>query len=271
MLACGRFCQPSQIIRELESLDSSTRPILVKTDCSIGYIKATNNPAGTVALASELLAAELGTWMGLRIPNFAVVRQCEIELTLYGTNVIAEPPFFFSEKIEAEPYTGSDWELELVAPKSDIARLVVFDTWIRNWDRYDDRDHGSNRDNLLMKRDFPQKRVSMIPIDHSHAFVDVGFDEDLPDENLTRDAAIFGKFPAFDNFLDESSVYEATNHLNELTREFVEDCVNNIPAEWKPSNQTCSAMIDFLLHRAEFIAQELPQRLLHQPRLPGVQ
>lgn len=270
MSFCGKACQPQEILRELEAVSTSTQPIKVKTDAGVGYIKAINNPIGQAALARELVAAELGTWLGLKIPDYAIVPPTNLDIRLGRTAEKARGPFFFSRAVDAEPFDGDESTAKAVRPQSDIALLVVFDTWIRNLDRYGFGDGAHpNFENLLTRRKHASKEIELIPIDHSHVFSYPTW-SDISSYNAIEDPNVYGRFPVFANFLPEAAVYDGINKLKTLDRKFVEECVNGIPSEWEPSQDVKNKIIDFIVLRAEYVCKSLPWTLLPQPRIEGL-
>ena len=109
----------------------------------------------------------------------------------------------------------------------------------------------------------------MIPIDHSHALHDGLLDQAFADDELTREEKVYGLFPHFEPYINEASVLAAGRRLNVISADFVEECINNIPAPWRPSMATCDQLAEFVVGRAEFLLEWLPGRLLRQAPLPG--
>lgn len=73
MLCCGRKWQPTCIERVIESFPTSTMVCKVATDKGNCFLKGMGNPSGNDALISELVCGELAAWIGLRIPDFAII------------------------------------------------------------------------------------------------------------------------------------------------------------------------------------------------------
>lgn len=209
-LACGTVCQPGEIRRVVRLFPSSTRPANVITDLGGGYLKGAESPAGSSALISELIAAEIGTRMGLSIPPFAVVTGIEIDIPMLDHHGHILPPAFFSKHIEGVPSDGTDEFIKRMEHHGDLARLIVFDTWIRNCDRCFPADGGHaynyNRDNLLFET-LGDRRYRLAPIDHSHCIVDIDFvAAELTDEAKICDENVYGFFPEFQPYIDADAV-----------------------------------------------------------------
>jgi hypothetical protein len=273
MLACGTECQPTTITREIQLFPSSCRAAKVATDVADGFIKGIGNPGTSSAMISELLAAELGTWFELRIPPFAVVRDCPIDIPMKDREGNLEgyisPPVFFSKAVDGIPRDGSDRFLKRLETPSDVARLVVFDTWILNNDRY--VDGSENSDNLLYAQAERKGKYDLVVIDHSHCFVDQPFEIDLPGKRLPQllqDTTVYGRYPEFTPFITEDDVNAAINKLAELERDFVVECVNQIPAEWGLAAALQIPLVDFVCGRAAFVVDLMRDRFISNPRLP---
>lgn len=268
MLACGTVCQPSEIRREIQLFESSTRPARVATDVGDGFIKGMGNPQGPTSLISELVSAELGTWIGLQIPPFAIISQCDIEIQMIGQNGFIEPPMFFSSAVDGTTRDGGDTFVSRLQNPSDIAKLVVFDTWIRNNDRY--IDGNPNSDNLIYAPIPGARKYSLVPIDHSHCFVDVDFETDLPSQNLVEDDQVYGLYPEFRPFINQETVGQAVETLRGLDRGFVEECINSVPAQWGLSNRASAHLVDLICTRAAFVVDTISDRIVEEPDLPGI-
>lgn len=269
MTACGQLIRPTLVKFEIETYPSSTRPALVETDVGQGYIKGITNPAGTCALVSELIASELGTWFGLNIPAFAIVERCDIDIQMQIIGTRIEPPCFYSHRIDgALSFDNTNLILSKLRNKKDISKLIIFDTWIRNSDRF--FEESSNYDNLLFSRDRETGLYLLNPIDHSHCFSDTNFLDDLPDENCETDDRIYGMFPQFDSYLLPEAVDEALSHLRTLSRDFVEACVNQIPPQWNATKIARKALVDLICNRASYVVSTISTRLLTSPGLPGI-
>jgi len=267
VLACGAECQPTTITREIQIFPSSCRPAKVATDKAEGFIKGLGNPQGPSTLISELLAAELGTWFGLKIPPFAVVTDCPIQIPMLQHHGYIQPPVFFSKAIDGTPRDGTNAFLRRLQRPSDVARLVVFDTWIRNNDRY--VEGAANSDNLLYALSTEKGRYELVPIDHSHCFTDQEFEIDLPAATaaLITDDRIYGRYPEFTPFITAEAVDSALDDLKALDREFVCECVNALPAEWGLPAILRDPLVDLICGRAAFVVGNLRNGLV-DPGLP---
>lgn len=269
MLMCGAVCRPQKITREIERHTAASKVVLVDTDAGVGFIKSPNNPMGSASVIAELVCAELGTWFGLNIPPFAVVSDSQIELFMSNGRKV-EYPAFFSKKIESVfPFDGTYVILNRLRNIDDISKIVVFDTWVRNFDRYAYVIH--NFDNLLLCKPSKKRLYDLIPIDHGQCFVEDGdFITSKYSDLVVKDDEIFGMFPAFNGKINQDSVQRAVDRLNSLDRMFVEDVVSSLPAAWGLGPSASASLTDLICDRAEFVVQTISAEIVTSPRLPGV-
>ena len=269
LLHCGSICQPARVLREIQKFETSTNPVRVMTNTGEGFIKSVNNSHGASALVSELVAAELGTWIGLKVPPFAIIENCEIAITM-SDGQIMQPPFFFSKLIDGESRDfGGDFVNKLREPY-DATKLVVFDTWIRNLDRYVESRAHSNDENILYSRSETPRKYELVPIDHTHCISGHDFMNEGPInwDNIINDEKIYGRFPEFLPLITRETIDTAIGKLGELERNFVLEVINSIPIEWGFSRTAGEALADFICQRADFLVQNLPFNLLTQADLP---
>jgi hypothetical protein len=223
---------------------------------------------GSAALTSELVAAELAVWFGLDVPPFAVIHQCDIEIIMRKNGQPMIAPLFFSSAVEGIPRDGTDVFLRRLRDKDCVSRLVVFDTWIRNWDRYYGED--ANSDNLLYVQASTQK-YDLVPIDHSNCFIggDAAFPDGAAPVDWVEDGGVYGKFPEFDDFITADSVRAALAKLATLDRGFVAEVVNSVPLPWGLGQAARSGLIDFICARASYVVDTLAPKLIDEPSFPG--
>lgn len=175
---------------------------------------------------------------------------------------------FFSSAVEGTPRDGTDAFLRRLRDKDCVSRLVVFDTWIRNWDRYYGGD--ANSDNLLYVQASVHK-YDLVPIDHSNCFI--GGDPVFPDgaapNDWIEDGSVYGKFPEFDDFITSDGVTAALDRLTTLDRNFVTEVVNSVPLAWGLGPLARVGLIDFICARATYLVDTLAPKLIDEPPFPG--
>ncbi len=135
MLHCGHSWQPTVVKRVVETFETSTRVARVATDQGIGFLKGIGNPAGLDSLVTELVCGELARWFGLQTPDFAVIKLDVIEIFSKSGTFHVHGPAFISREVTGLVADGDRSLLVKLTNPSDIMKLVVFDTWVRNSDR----------------------------------------------------------------------------------------------------------------------------------------
>jgi hypothetical protein len=130
--------RPTTFLRFEQGLDTSMGTARIVTDQGRAYIKALGNRQGPHPLACELVATQLAEWFALPTFEYALIRIDDIvdEIPFNRGGKAASGTAFVTRATEGHPWGGSPEELEALVNPEDISRLVVFDTWTRNCDRY---------------------------------------------------------------------------------------------------------------------------------------
>lgn len=267
MLYCGRNWQPKSVKRVIETFETSTRVAKVATDAGNGFLKGMGNPSGPMSIASELVAGELAAWFGLPIPSFAVIPLTEIDIPMAGGGTVVHGPAFISREIDGFGGTGGPNFMDKVSNPADVAKLVAFDTWVRNADRChpDPANYPPNYDNLFFT---PQgQKYELVALDHSQAFVESGLEAALSDPYLIDDDQIYGYFPEFADLIDFNSVTAAVTRLRQIDTALVQEIIGSIPAQWGISSDARATWCDVICKRAARVAEYLPRKMLSDPGL----
>lgn len=82
-----------------------------------------------------------------------------------------------------------------------------------------------------------------------------------------KDEGVYGLFPEFRPLLDRSELLRAVVDLQLITREQIGAIVSRVPIAWQVDQAARSALTDFIMRRAEFVADDLPGRLWPQQLL----
>jgi len=264
MLFSSTNFHPQSLLRVIEGYNSSTLPCLVDTDLGKAVLKAANNPAGQSSIASEIVCGELAKWLGLNVPDFCILNDVNLNIPLGNTGRNFETPIFGSKYQIAETRDISGKMLEKVENIQDISKLIVFDTWIRNYDRYDARYEHENSDNYLLKQLGNSAKYELLVIDHSHC-VSLDSLNDVTDwNNLIEDEAIYGLFPEFSPHITPVYVRAALEKLSGLDKNHVEQIVNSIPIELGISRSSKDSLQNFICERAKFLVANFSERLFAQ-------
>lgn len=268
MLRCGHGWQPSTIDRVIETYPTSTRVAKVKTDQGIAFVKGMGNPSGNQSLAMELVGSELASQMGLFVPDFAIVDVSEIEIPMDGCGSMQFGPAFASRDTLCIPSDGTNYLINKLRDVSELARLVVFDTWIRNLDRcppLDYIDPDPRQDNLCFTSD--GERLKLMVIDHSHCFVEGVLDDEIGSPHFVNDPRIYGCFPEFSPYLSENSLLQAIGALASIDAATVADIVNSVPLEWGLTQGCRNSWISQIVSRQAWVAGSIVASLVPQGQM----
>lgn len=274
---------PTYARRWIKALDSGSDVVVAETDAGRAYLKGLGNRSGPHALARDWVGTQLAAWIGLPTFDLALLRiTAEDELPfLRGGKMRPGPAIAARAEETGHQWSGAADDLKLLANPTDLARLVVFDTWIRNHDRQPPEGFTwkANRDNVFLSREGVAKgRFRLKAIDHSHCF-DLAADlsSRLARIDCVQDERIYGLFPEFLPFLrpeqgpapaQQASARDALDHLGRISASELAGIVGGIPREWEVDTPTRAALVQFLAQRATFLHDRLFDSLFPQPNLP---
>ena len=171
--------QPTTVSLPSEPIFTDTKPVAVVTDLDIAYLKPLWTPQSGNWLVREMIGLRLARALGLDAPRCAVYELSAEEAPEDRDGEIAGAgPALLVEKIEWVYWDGTPATLARVSNRSDLAGLVILDTWLRNTDRYPPYVVGgdgpnperSNLQNVALSRD-PQRRnrFRIRAVDYSRA------------------------------------------------------------------------------------------------------
>jgi hypothetical protein len=259
-MGSGRW-HPRIIKRYIESIPTSTRVVRVETDAGEGFLKALGNPEGPHTLACELVGTLLAEWLGLPTLDSAIIMvEPDDDLDFAGGGKAAAGPAFITKFEQGFSWGGDEPTLQEILNPSDIARLVVLDTWIRNCDRYQPAPQQRvNRDNVFLSRELGlRKGLTLKAIDHTHAFTcgralttRLAWIDDIQDERL------FGCFPEFRRVVRREDVESCARDLGKMDGNEASRIVDQVPAEWQVEEEIRAAWITLICERARFVSQQI--------------
>ncbi len=253
------FWQPKQIRRFVDHWDTGTQVIRVATDLGDGYLKGIGNPEGEHVLACEWVGTQLARWFGLPTLDFGLIEVTLVDELPFAKSGKAKPgPAFITRAEAGEPWGGSVRELKRLVNPQDISRLVVFDTWTRNCDRFSIKDDGRpriNRNNVFLSEEAPAGQVLLRAIDHSHCFTcGRAITPKIAELDKVRDDRVYGLFPEFRDFLDRQVVARLVNDLRRIDRPTLAEMTRTIPGAWDVDTAARQALEDFIVKRADYLA-----------------
>jgi hypothetical protein len=254
--------QPASIRKVvLSARATASQVVVVETDQGNGYLKAMGNLAGTHSLAVELVATRLASWFGLPTLTASIIQVTgnpPIQLQDNPTCYALPGPAFITREEEGRPWSGDQEEMDLIDNPQDLARVVVFDTWVRNCDRHTPRAGQAhmNRGNVFLSAEGASTgRFILKPIDHGQCFcfATVLTPALLRAETAVRDDCLYGYFPEFRGRVGENDVRQAIAQAAAMQAIEVEALFMGMPAEWLVSAEIQEAWRDLVQLRAAYL------------------
>ena len=234
------------------------------TDAGPAYIKAMGNRQGPHCLACEWVGTQLARWFELPTFDFALmpVDSEDDEIPFLRGGRAESGPAFVTRAVPGHVWDGSDDGLKGLVNPYDIPRLVVFDTWTRNCDRYppDLTSRKPNYDNVFLM-DVGEKgkgQSRLVAMDHDHCFT-CGRDLTPKMARLesVRDLRLYGLFPAFASRVRQAEVETAVARLRQLDKHAVAEIIQTVPREWEVDQPTRRAWKSMIHERAAFLAETI--------------
>jgi len=253
---------------------SSSLAAHVDTDAGEFVVKVRNNPEGPRVLINEWVGTSLARVLDVPTPEFAIVDvPSSIELPLRASLIGEAGPAFGSRFERAQPWAGES-SLQGIANPEAISRIVVLDTWARNFDRYSvgrDRRVRQNRRNLLLSAEgAPAGRFLLKAIDQGHCFGGASWRaRHLRSIEAVRDSRSYGLFPEFVGHLNAAAVEATLAAAAKTSREEIRKFLGQVPPEWALSGEEAGALEDFLIDRAAYLSGELQGILWPQGEIGG--
>lgn len=253
--------QPTTIRRADKAYRTATDTVRVTTDAGPGFLKALGNHGGPHLLAADWVGTHLAQWLGLPTFEVSLINVTVEDEIQFLNGQFAQPgPAFIAREQSGMVWGGRAGILDKLVNPEDIPRLVLFDTWTRNCDRYppDLAMRKPNRNNVfLSNEDVPDGFFRLLAMDHTHCF-NCGRDLNahLADIDLVQDERLYGLFPEFLPFLPphQAALDAATARLRTLGRQWVIDLASTIPAEWQVPNSGQDALVNLICNRAHYTA-----------------
>ena len=261
--------QPTSVRMALPTkIPSSTSPCHVITDVGNAYLKLPNNPQGTPTVISEFIGTQLAEWFGLPTFEYALMTVSEAELYPDRADLTSPITVFATREEDGEKWQGSADELKLIVNAKDISRLVVFDTWVGNYDRHskhmragEEAEH-RNDGNVFLSTDAERGKLKLKVYDHTHChFAILVASPDVDLHQKITDDAVYGLFPEFRPFINRPSVQSAIHQLGQMNQEIARQVVQAVPGEWLDRQEIRDKLAEFIKSRSEFLCQYIESRL----------
>lgn len=148
-----------------------------------------------------------------------------------------------------------------------IPKLVVFDTWTLNCDRYppDLTKRKPNYDNVFLSAErAPSGKFEIVAMDHTHCFTcGRSLNERIATIGRIKDERVYGLFPEFIPQVraGRDTVMRGAELLRRLNSADCDVIVDSIPTEWEVSAGVRKALARLVYERARFVADNIIDRL----------
>jgi len=269
----ARVWNPTTITAIIDRRLSSTQVLLVQTDQGRGFLKAMGNPEGPHALASDLVGTMLAKWFGLSTFEFAVIDVPEpsvLEIPFRDGGMAEPGPAFITRAVLGQNWSGGPRELKRLVNPEDLSALIVFDSWVKNRDRYFVEAEGRvrfNYDNVFLSFEGEVKgRCRVLAMDHTHCFT--GGRGELTAKNLSaissQDDCVYGYFPEFEPFVSREQIRHAAKKLRSFTSDDSMSIVNRVPREWDVGSPVRDAWAKFIHERSQYVSRTIEETLYPQ-------
>jgi hypothetical protein len=178
-------------------------------------------------------------------------------------------PAFVTRAETGHKWGGDAEELELLDNPETLTRLVVFDTWTLNPDRYPPPtvQRGPHPDNVFLSEEHASAgKFRLIAMDFTECFE--GSSRELSGKlariDRIRNDEIWGLFPEFHSFIRREELEKAAARLRELDEKTVTSFLDDIPREWQFSVSAKMALKDLIRQRAGFLADIIVDKIRKQ-------
>jgi hypothetical protein len=224
-------------------------------DGEIYVVKLKNNQLGGKVLASELLAAKIGSIMDLCFPASEIIEINE-ETLQKNRKLIPlirnEGKHFASRYLPHANYVGIH-NLRKAANINEMAGVILFDHMFHNVDR------AHNRKNLLIRKE--ASVYKLYAIDNSHLFRSGRWTIDSLNKLSTK-IQVYSEYSfgvLLRNFLHAEDFIPYLEKAKQITNETIDAIFAEIPDEWLGSEerQALSYVVKLRLTLVESIAEEL--------------
>jgi hypothetical protein len=275
MISSARPFEPTIIKRVNLALPTSACTVIVETDCGPGYLKAMGNDEGPWTLGCDLIGTRLAKWFSLSTFEHSIIEVMEYNNIRFHNGKTAIPgPGFITRSEMGEQWDGTSKQLEALSNPEDIGRLIVFDTWTLNCDRYSVSGNGvsaktrRNLGNVFLAADLDPGKLQLKAMDHTHCFTcGRSVSPKISEISKIRDPSVFGCFPEFRTKLSRLDVQNASKDLGALTKGDLDAAIIDTPKQWDISVESLRELAKSLFERGRYVADTIEEKLWPQQEL----
>jgi hypothetical protein len=119
-----------------------------------------------------------------------------------------------------------------------------------------------------LSQDAPEGQLTLFAIDHTHCFTcGRELTRRIAHIDTIKDRRVFGLFPEFRPLLKKEDVIKASSDLRRLSRSDVRNAVKDVPREWGVSKEVLGALVDLIVGRAKYVAEEIVGKIFREQEL----
>ncbi len=264
---------PTKIRRVDATHPTGTQAVSVTTDAGPGVAKFMGNTEGPHVLAAEFIGTRLAALLGLQIFEYAILTYDGVPEIVLASGVRAQSgPVWITRREEGINWSGSSEHLDQLSNPSDLAGLVVLDSWIRNCDRHCPARKPArvNRGNVFFSRLATREGTfRLVAMDHTHV-ITCGrpLTPAVSQIDFVKDETVYGLFPEFVDAIEQCDLQDACTRLAAISKAAIIDAVTAVPTGWAVDTATRHAITELLIERRNFVAESLTSRVFPQIALP---
>lgn len=261
-----------EIIKEMGN--GITNPLLAsvrieEAESNLAVIKTLGNNEGPRVLFNEYCGYKCAVAVGLTMPPSGMAIIDKDTRAYDGLSAIESHygPCFYSTLVSKVGVINQG-VIGYASNKDEFENIILFDHFVYNKDR--------NRGNLLLSNKKNDKTLYVI--DHSHIFKNAAIwdryscqrgqrEEDFTEtEILEANQYMYGILTECQKINRDRLFTYAQQYKAIITREFLEDCISDIPVEWMVPNEDIEALLEYLLYRIDHIGDICKIILEYQDR-----
>ncbi|WP_439627470.1 HipA family kinase [Gemmata sp.] len=270
---------PTRVKGHKRSLGTYSLPLVVDTDAGEGYLKVLSDKTSPHDLASEYIGTQLAHLLGLPTLDYAVIDlPAAAPIELAGGACHQAGPAFITRAMDGMPWPGTAADLKALVNPGDLGRLVAFDTWTLNCDRFrpalEGRGRRRNTSNVFLSREgVSGDQFRLVAMDHGCCFKCQGDLTPHTIRSATGDRTLYGLFEEFHGRAQRRDALLLADAVQLITRPQIHAIVAGTPRPWLDCDAARTALEDLLVDRARIlrsiIDSNLPPADLFDIRPPG--
>jgi hypothetical protein len=268
--ASTNLWRPTKIRRLVEALPTGSEVVQVDTDAGSAFAKLLGGKEGPHVLACELIGTRLAALMGLPVLDWHLLHYPGMPDIILSSGAKAKSgTAWLTRRVEGFVWSRDAGDLKYLANPADLCKLVLLDQWTRNCDRYRPEPLRVNANNVFFMREgAPEGRFTLMAMDHTHILTCGGqLTRNISNIQMVRDTTAFGLFPEFVDHLKRPDAVAAVDAIVAIPNESIHEVVESIPADWEVDAPVRKAVVDYLIQRRNWLANEFVSRLFPQGEL----